>query len=295
MFTQLFGNYLLKKAIVTPEQLLSVMNACSQSRIKLGTLCIHAGLMTSAEVEKVYIIQTHQDKLFGEIAIEEGYLTASDVERLLGQQAPDYLLLAQELTEQGILTQEETERILYDYQSETELFDLDMLDEHKDKLKRLVTNFCSSTSISNSDTFVSYLQLLFNNLIRFIGDDFTPLNLIEFEEYAMTLGSSQKINGAYTFATAIDMDEETAIKFASRYAGESFKSFDEFVAASMEDFLNLHNGLYVVNISNTHSLELSLDPPYSLSNEMYESGGVTYLLPIQFTFGTINFLISIIE
>ena len=295
MFTQLFGNFLLRKGVVTPDQLLSALKASSQSHIKLGTLCIHAGLMTSAEVEKVYIMQTHQDKRFGEIAIEEGYLTARQVEELMENQGPSYLLLAQSLIEQGVLSHEEIELLLYDYQSETELYDLDMMDEHKDKLKKLVKNFCNFGEVRHADKAISYLQLLFNNLIRFIGDDFTPMDLVPFQEYVTNFAASQSISGEYKLCSAIDMDESTAISFASRYAGDTFTEFDEYVVASLEDFLNLHNGLYVVNISNTDSIELDLYPPISLANEIYSPEGSTYLLPISYTFGTINFVFTLMD
>ena len=171
MFSQLFGNYLLRKGVISPTQLIDVIKNSSDSHVKLGTLCIHSGLMTSAEVERVYILQTHQDKLFGEIAIEEGYLTAEQVDELLATQGPRYLLLAQQLVEQGILTNDEIERILYDYQTETELLDLDMIDDHKEKLKKLVINFCNASDIRNADAAISYLQLLFNDVIRFIGGE----------------------------------------------------------------------------------------------------------------------------
>ncbi len=295
MFTQLFGNFLLRKGVITPNQLLSAIKQSSTAHVKLGTLCIHDGLMTSAEVERVYILQTHQDKRFGEIAVDEGYLTAEQVEDLMAKQSPGYLLLAQVLTDQSILSHDEIERLLFDYQSETELFDLDMMDDHKEKLKKLVINFCNFSDIRNADTAVSYLQLLFNDVIRFIGDDFTPMDLVPFQEYVTTNAACQNVIGSFHLSSAIDMNEQTAIAFASRYAGETFEEFDEYVSASLEDFLNLHNGLFVVNMSNMDSMELMLDPPENISASLYAPEGSTYLLPLAFTFGTINFLITIYD
>ncbi len=293
MFTQLFGNFLLRKGVVTPEQLLSVIKAASTSHVKLGTLCMHAGLMSPAEVEKVYVMQTQVDKRFGEIAVDEGYLTASQVEELMENQGPHYLVLAQELAEQGILNHEEVERLLYDYQTETELFDLDMMEDHKEKLKKLVLNFCNFGDIRNADTAVAYLQLLFNNVIRFIGDDFTPMDLVPFQEYVTKVATSQAVSGEFTLCTAVEMDENTAVAFASRYAGEEFSEFNEYSIAALEDFLNLHNGLFVVNMSNTSSIELNLEAPMEISNDLYAPEGSTYLLPLAYTFGTVNFLITI--
>ncbi|MBE5905890.1 MAG: chemotaxis protein CheX [Lachnospiraceae bacterium] len=293
MFTQLFGNFLLRKGVVTPDQLLRVIKAASNSHVKLGTLCMHAGLMTPAEVEKVYLKQTQIDKRFGEIAVEEGFLTASQVEELMENQGPHYLILAQELVEQGLLSHEDVERLLYDYQTETELFDLDMMEDHKDKLKKLVLNFCNLGDIRNTDAAISYLQLLFNNVIRFIGDDFTPMDLVPFQQYVTKVATSQSLSGEFKLTSAIEMDEQTAVAFASRYAGEDWDSFSEYVVAALQDFLNLHNGLFVVNMSNTNSIELTLEAPDEICNDLYEPDGFTYLLPLAYTFGTVNFLITI--
>ena len=51
----------------------------------------------------------------------------------------------------------------------------------------------------------------------------------------------------------------------------------------------------MVNIANTDSIELDLYPPISLANEIYSPEGSTYLLPISYTFGTINFVFTLMD
>ncbi len=79
MYTQFFGTYLLSKNYVNTEQLFDAMQKLSSQHMKLGTLAIHAGLMTASEVDSIVVEQTHQDKRFGELAIEMGYLTENQV------------------------------------------------------------------------------------------------------------------------------------------------------------------------------------------------------------------------
>ena len=76
-------------------------------------------------------------------------------------------------------------------------------------------------------------------------------------------------------------------------SNDEFQEFDEYVRASIEDFLNLHNGLYTVNMSNDFSMELQLQPPVPHEDTLLETGYTFYLLPIMYSFGTINFLLSI--
>ncbi len=148
--------------------------------------------------------------------------------------------------------------------------------------------------VKNNALFESYLMLLFNNLIRFIGADFTPLAPIRCKEFPTQFSVVQHIQGKYSITSAIDMTCAMAIEFASRYAMDSFDEFDEYVQASLEDFLNLHNGLFTVNISNNYSIELQLSPPEQHEEDIVDlhSDAVSYIFPVLFPFGTINFLFS---
>jgi len=293
MYTQFFGNYLLERRILTTEQLVDALAEQTKVHIKLGTLAIHAGFMTAGEVDSVVIMQTHQDKKFGELAIEEGFLTEEQVTSLLESQTPDYLLLGQVLIEQKILTNTEFENLLIEYQSENEIYDLDISDFQKKKFDEMISNLCEISDSSQETRLVEYLQLFVNNLIRFIGNDFTLLNLIPCQEYPSVYCVAQNIYGNFKIQSHLDTDETAAIEFASRYADESFFNFDEYVKASLEDFLNLHNGLFNVNMSNEYSYELMLTPPEVHTNELICYNTTHFILPVIYPFGTINFIFAI--
>ena len=294
MFTQFFGHFLLEKKVLTSEQLLLALTEQSNARIKLGTLAIHAGLMTANEVERVVILQTKKDLRFGEIAVEKGYLTNEQVTNLIERQSPEYLILGQILVEQNIITHAQFEQLLSEYQSENEFYDLDMLDEQKDKVLQLIQNFCNLDGIEQKDLLSDYILLLFNNLIRFIGDDFTPLNVLTLKEYPATQATCQEITGSFAMKTLLDGDKNTLIEFASRYAKDDFKNYDEFVEASVDEFFNLNNGLFLVNISNNNGIELDLMPPIRHKNALLSTGFKTFVLPIMYPFGTIHIVLSLV-
>ncbi len=293
MYTQFFGNFLLSKGVIESDQLMEALQIQSSTHQKLGTLAIHAGYMSANEVEDVYIMQTHYDKRFGELAIKLGYLTQKQVNELLTLQLPDYMKLGQTLVEKGLLSNLDLENLIAEYRGAYEIYDLDLLAEQQELVDKLLSTFCSQENIACTDRIVPYLTLFFNNLIRFIGEDFTPLQILPMPEVPTDFCISQQIEG--TLLSALDMNQKTAITFASRYVDEPFTDFDEYVLASMEDFLNLHNGLYTVNMSNEHSLELSIEPPMVQEHTTLVTGEPVYLLPIIFPFGTINFIISIFK
>lgn len=292
MYSQFFGNYLLTKNAITPEQLIHAIQEQHSKHLRLGTLAIHAGYMTAEQIDEIVIRQTHEDRRFGELAIESGYLTEAQMTELLSAQTPDYLLIGQSLVDDGVLTTADLEKLIISYQKENELSSLTHASEQSENLEALIRNLFLITLEDIPQYVIEYLQLLFNNLIRFIGEDFTPLRPSMCNQYITSRCSGQIISGEISLTSYFDLTEDAAVSFASRYAGETFDEFDEFVQASIEDFLNLHNGLFNVNMSNTHSVELSLEAPVSMENTMLSSSEQSLLLPIVYPYGTLNFLVK---
>ena len=292
MFTQFLGNYLLQKGIVTQDQLFNAMARLSQTHIKLGTIAIHEGLMTANEVDECLYIQSREDKRFGEIAVSRGYLSDEQVSELLSKQTPDYILLGQNLVEDGVISYEDLERIIFEYKSDTELYDLELDVENSTLIKSIIEKFFLVAEMPATDLNIMYLELMFNSLIRFIGEDFSPLTPMIVDEYPITFGVSQAVISDNDYITHIDCDRETAIAFASRYAKEEFSEFNEYVVAALEDFLNLHNGLYIVNASNQQSKDIELAPP-----EITEEGvlmGVNNCVdfPVAYPFGIVHLIVA---
>lgn len=297
MYAQFFGNYLLSREAITKEQLVTAMQQKSSEQIKLGTLAIHAGYMTASEVEQVIIEQTHQDKRFGELAIQEGYLTEQQMTELLKSQSPDFLLLGQVLVDNGYLSRQQLQDLIIDYESEDEFYEdsLDYSNETQESIQRMMMKLFILVERPLSSYELSFFHLLFNNLIRFIGDDFMPVAPSHWREYPVNYCISQQIDGDFAMKIYIDMTQDVAVEFASRYVDDEFSEFDEYVQSSLEDFLNLHNGLFLVNMSNDFSLELQLGPPVAETAELLIFDNESYLLPIVFPFGTIHFIFEMIK
>lgn len=293
MYAQFFGNYLLSRDVLTKEQLIQAMQKKSSTHLRLGTLALHAGYMTANEIDRVIILQTHHDKRFGEIAIREGYLTEAQVMELLQQQKPDFLLLGQALIEDGILDTEQLQDLIVDYQSENELGIYEFSSETQDAIDHMIENCFTIAERSLTQYETSFIRLFLNSLIRFIGDDFTLVPPSRCTEYPTTYCVSQKIVGDFSIRSYIDIPKDACTAFASRYVGEAFSEFDEYVQASLEDFLNLHNGLFIVNMSNDFSIELGLESPTIEETDLLIFENETYLIPIVYPFGTIHFIVEI--
>lgn len=295
MYNQFFGNYLFSNGYVTKEQLLPALARQSKTLIHVSILALYAGYMSALEIKNILELQDEEGKKFSEIAIKYGYLTHDQVVELLNIKAPDFLLIGQILINDGVFTYEEFENILTDYRSQTEFMDLELNDENRNNFHRLVEDFSIISETTIPDFGKSYLELIFSNFVRYIGDDFSTLPPSLCTEFATECCVSQTVEGSYIVNTYLNMDEATALAFAERYSGEIYNEVDEYVTASIEDMLNLHNGLFIVNASNDRLNEMSIGVIGHHPNTIINFETTTYLFPICYPFGIIYFIMEIVS
>lgn len=292
MFAHFFANYLLEENYIQKRQLIEGLKKMKNSRVKLGVLAIDAGYLTAAQVEKIHARQAQVDKRIGDIAIELGYLTNTQVEELLTNQPPRYLLLSQSLIDKEYITNSELEEALTKFKAKYGLTEEDLSNSNKsDKLDTVIREFYKLDNSNLSNYIGTYIKLLFNNLVRFIGDDFVAIRPDRISISDDDIKVSQRITGEFTSLTLMQTDEISLLQFVSRYAGEDIPVLDEYSVAAAEDFLNLHNGLFMVNMSNESNIELKLAPPEVDAEGM--SGDKVYIcIPVMLSFGNVNFILQ---
>ncbi len=290
MFTQFFGNYLLNKGLVDSVALANALAVQKQTRLKLGVLAINAGYMTPDQVEQVHAQQQKVDKRIGDIACDMGFLTQEQISELLSAQGAAHLQLGQALVDAGAMTNAQFADALNGYKAENSLTDVDFGDAYGTKIDELISNFYKFDGEENKELLEEYVTLLFKNIIRFIGDDFTPLSPDMLPSVDAEFAAVQKTSGALAVTTAIAASEKAYINFGSRYAGEELTQADEMTDASNGEFLNLHNGLFTVNVSNEKQTEIKLEPQEYLRDTTIS--GTIYQIPLVFPFGTVNIIIA---
>lgn len=295
MYNQFFGNYLFSKGYVNKEQLLPALQRQNQECVRVGMLALYSGYMSSEEVEYITELQNERGQKFSELAIANGFLTQDQVLELLDAECPSFVRLGQILIDNGVFSYKEFSNILADYRSQNEFLELELNKENKDEIQCLIEDFSLLLESSLSVFSKTYLELLFNNLIRFIGDDFTVLPPNPCHEFPTECCVKQSIHGNYEVNTYLSMDEPTALTFAERYTNEANTEYNEFVSASLEDFINLHNGLFIVNASNDYANELTLGILESQNDSLISFENKAFHFPICYPFGIINFVIEIIK
>ena len=153
----------------------------------------------------------------------------------------------------------------------------------------MIQNYYHFPETEDINPMKEYATLLLKDLIRFIGGDFRLLAKIDAipDTLPNMIEIHQKLFGKHNFSTSIIGFKDFMIQFAARYACVEFDELDEFADASLQDFLNLHNGIYTVTMSNEHGMEYELSPT---DTPLYVGGrNWDYILPIECTFGRIYF------
>lgn len=288
MFTQFFGQYLLNKTYLTPEQLHDGLKYQQNVRLKLGVLAVNAGYMTADDADKVNEAQKKADKRFGELAVEMGYLKEEQVDELLSSQKFGHLLLGQALVDKGYMTLQEFEKAINEYKKDYSISDKQFEAMQKDDIETLVDKFVEFKGCKHENYLKDYLSLFIKNLIRFIDIDASIKEVVKLEEYTEEWVARQNIKGEVSLATFIAAKEQSFIKFASKYAEEELTSVDEMAEASVGEFLNLHNGIFLVNMSNT-GIELDMEPQEVYSNLKLSRG---YVARISLSLGEIDLIIQ---
>jgi hypothetical protein len=288
VFTQYFGQYLLNKGYLNLEQLHDGLEHQKETRLKLGVLAVNSGYMSADEADKVNEAQKRLDKRFGELAVDMGYLKQDQVEELLSSQKFGHLLLGQALVDKGYMTLQEFEKAINEYKKDYSISDNGFEAIQRDDVDEMVNTFIKFEGSKNEKLLKGYLALFTRNIIRFIDTEAIISEVAKLEEYECKFTAKQDIKGEINLTTFIEAEENSFIKFASKYAEEELSSVDEMVEASVGEFLNLHNGIFAVNMSN-EGLDLEMTPQEVYSNIMVQN---VCKVSVDLSFGKISVLIK---
>lgn len=163
--------------------------------------------------------------------------------------------------------------------------------------KKLTTKLLSASNYSlltDITPFVAtYIEKLVYDVATYVDTQIKVGKIEVIKHFNGKTELSQEIVGVPSAYSSIDGTEDALVAFAQLYSKLGVDSFDALAKEVLVDFLNLHNGLFVVQLSQDNICELSLDVPkqngnYALDVADYQSITV---IPIIFTFGTIKFLL----
>jgi len=145
-----------------------------------------------------------------------------------------------------------------------------------------------------SDFTDLYVRKLLENIVLYVDSSVSLGDIIFTDSYKLEQEISQEIIGIPSAYSAMDGNIKVLTEFAESYSNMGITNYDSLCREALMDFMNLHNGLFIVELSNRNICELSLSVPkqngfHRLSSSDIE-GKIT-VVPVNFKYGTINFVL----
>ena len=289
MFTNIFGNYLVRKNIITDDEFLSIKMQIDKTRVKLGLIAVSEKLMTEKQAEEVNLKQQMMDKKFGDIAVSLGYLNEVQVERLLALQGNEYMRFCQSAVDKNILTLEQIEGALDYYKKENGFTFSDMEDIKSGDVDRVLPLFLPELP---DGPFVDLLAVTFRCINRLASDDISIKRGYTTSDYRTGAVAMQEIVGDYNVLTAFSGDDKGILAIAEAFAKQFFDEVDVNALDSVGEFINISDGLFATAKSQ-EGMELNLLPPRLSKDPIEIKGSTIVVIPIFINQQPLDWIVSL--
>ncbi len=290
MFSQLFGEFLTQKNVISKEVLQEVLAQQNSTRVKLGTIAVAAGYLTEAQAEEINYLQTQQDKRFGDIALDKGYLTMTQLSELLDQQGNAFMKFLQILTEKNCIVLNDLDKYLSEFQKSEGFSDAEMQALKKDDIDGIVPLFAFSAKPFVTDM----TALVLRNITRFVSSDFYIGRIRRVTDYEYKCMAGQKMFGDHQIYVAFAATECTGgvLALASGYAKEQFTDICSDVFDAVGEFTNICSGLLATSLSEK-DVDVDMESPFAYVDQKVTGKG--YAIPIYLCGHKLELFISVDE
>ena len=247
---------------------------------QLPLMALKMHMVTGEELESV---DTSSSTAFGKDALAKNLLTDEQLKRLRRQIPGESLRFAQALIDEKKMSYADIERAFADYDATV----VDPLDIALEKVGGDLTR-------EEREVYGSYIKLLMDQLVDFLH---TPV-VIDPEPYkieekffdGLVYEVSQRITGDVNFVGGIVAAESNFVELAARYSQEDLTEVDELALDSLEEFLNVINGLFCIQLAGRNQ-EAELGLPRWNKN-VVPHGSNQLLLKIYADFGSFVAVLS---
>ena len=221
-------------------------------------------------------LDTSSSGNFGKDALQKNLLSEDQLQKLHRQIPGETMRFAQALLDYGLMNFDDVEKAFAAY------------DEATDPVKVAVSLAGGDELAYENDLYGSYMKLFMDSLVDFMH---TPV-IIEPSRFSLSENYfsgtvyevSQRIMGDITMVGGLVAKEPTFIRLAARYSQEDLTEADDLAIDSMEEFFNVINGLFCIQLAERNR-ETELGLPRWNKNIM-PHGSQQLILNIHVDFGS---------
>ena len=245
-----FAQYLLDSGVLKEADVQGVLHRAAAVEPGVALLSLENGLVSASQLEALDGKLSDVD--FIESALEEHLLTASQISNLRQAAVQKESRLAQLLLDEGVMSLSRLESAL----QECEALEPNPVEEIVERgLKSRGAEFL------DTEIYTEYVDLFFVSLQRFMDTDVVIVSKAgESVDSSRKHLVSQRMTGDLGFAGGVYADEKTLINIARRYSHEDITRLNDMAIDCLSEFINVLNGLYIVNLSK-RQMDVDLETP----------------------------------
>ena len=288
MFGQLFGRYLVEKAVIKENIYREILDKQLSVRVKLGTIAVAEGLLTDEQVEEINALQKQQDKRFGDIAIDKGLLTSDQISGLLSKQGDSYMQFLQLLTESTGLNSGDVDILLKAFQKDRGFSD-DEIDALKsDDIEELMPLFL----VTSKPYIKEVASLVVRNVMRFITRDYYIGKAQHLQEFSYAHLAYQELAGDSSIFIAIaeESDNGGFLRIANGFSHEDLGSVVYDAYDAVGEFINVTAGLFATELSK-NKISVDMEPPCGFRAQ--KAVGDFYVIPLYIEDKKIELIVAV--
>lgn len=246
MGNRYFSQYLLNTGVLESSNIGYVMPKSAHAVPQLHVLAVQKGLLSDAQIDEL----AGSDDAAKTI-VEKAFLSADQVASLQDESPDRAARMAQVLLDEKLADIKTLNHCFRESDSE---------DVHPvaDAVKRIVRSYDGLNPVD--EAYGKYAEMFVGALQRFMDTDAVVLTEPAEPVFEDSLIVSQSMGGALSVSAAILTNEDSFLEMANRYSGERFENIDELAEDSLTEFVNVINGLYIVEQSG-QDVDMDLDMP----------------------------------
>lgn len=246
MANRYFSQYLLNAGILTPENAGEMLAKSIGVKPDLAVAALEKGLINEAQ------IADFQSDSFEVAVLEKKYLTALQLDDLKRAVPERSACLGQVLLNEGVVDLTELAKL---YEASGKSGSEPVADAVHQMLQ------AEGQDPSAKEHWVDYVELLIGTMQRFMNTDAVlHAKAVSVAEPAKSYLVSQSMSGALSLTAGCLVSDDVLLAMAVRFSGEEITEVDELAIDCLEEFCNVLNGLYIVNMSGKN-MDMDLDMP----------------------------------
>lgn len=245
-----FAQYLVNEGVVDRQEAKELIREAEKTEPGLAVVALAEGAVSASKLAEM---MPFEKESFSKLAVAEGLLFPSQVEKLQEVHATDSLRVAQALLDSGKMDFMELGRCMAACGSEEG-------SPIKEAVRRMVEQ--NEALEAEEEAYADFTELFMRSLMRFM-DTLAVVNygVPDSEETMFASHTvSQRLSGSVSFVSGIYASDRVFVEMAKRYSHEEIEDADEMAEDSVAEFLNVVNGLFVVDLGK-RDLDLDMESP----------------------------------